>query len=312
MSFIFVKRVIGKDFTTSGFESFRYLIKISVCYISYFIRNFHDSKLPLQIQIETNNTCTRKCWFCKFSQVRQDPGFYEMSGPLFETILSQLKQLNFRGRVCLYGINEPLMDPHLLYRIKKLRLACPSAFLTLDTNGDLLNHELIEALDAAGLDGLMINAYDTPALKRMAEFRSHRIVTVCDSRGKDQRVENRGGSILRKTHLFDPQKFQQNDCQRPSTALQINVKGDVVLCCGDMYGDVVFGNIQDQQITDIWMSDKLVSWRRQLKENGRKGLTLCDGCSHDGTASFRVPMAIRKTRIKRRLIGSRNRESRLQ
>jgi len=174
--------------------------------IAYHINRLNYGSGPQQIQIETLNTCTRKCWFCKFSQVRQDQLEVSMPQKTFEHLVSQLERLDFKGRISLYGINEPLMDPMLTARVRALRDACPRAYLTIDTNGDLLSHAAIADLEAAGLDSIIVNAYDTPALRRMSKFADAPIVSLRDSRNKDDEVENRGGSILRKSHLFDTKK----------------------------------------------------------------------------------------------------------
>lgn len=250
------------------------------------------------VQIETHNECTRKCWFCKFSQKRQDPELLQMPDSVFDRIVGELGAARFAGRISLYGINEPLMDARLRDRIEKIRKVCPHAFLSIDTNGDLLTTEIIKQFEAAGLDAMMINAYDTPALERAFRYERERIVTVSDFRQAEGRVENRGGSILRKTESFG-KALQDRGCERPFRSLQIRANGDVVLCCADMYGDVVAGNVREATLEQLWNSAKFVNVRNRLRKRGRRDLPLCETCSHDGTASLRVPLNIRKSALRK-------------
>lgn len=251
------------------------------------------------VQLETENRCTRTCWFCKFGQKRSDPEDLQLPQDVFDRVLSELSELNFKGRVSIYGINEPLMDDRILARLAQVRKACPRAFVSIDTNGDLLDLPMLDKLIEAGADTIFANAYDTTALKRLKGFPYRSAFHVEDFRVSAPRVENRGGNIRLKKPVFDAKAWEEKSCLRPSNTLQIRANGDVVLCCGDMYGDVVFGNVAKQSLVSIWNSTEMRRTRRQLQKGRRKGLPLCGDCSHDGTASLIVPFAAKKLRLKK-------------
>lgn len=256
-------------------------------------------KLFLIVQIETQNRCTRSCWFCKFGQARKDPVDLCLSPSVFERIVSELGKLNFSGRISVYGINEPLLDDRIVDFVAGLRRACPRAFLSLDTNGDLLDRTMLDRLSHAGANAIIANAYDRTAMRRLGGLADDGPLILEDFRDAAPRVENRGGNVRLPRPIFDSAQWIDRACLRPSTTLQIRANGDVVLCCGDMYGDVVFGNVAEQSLVSIWNSPDMRLTRRRLRRGERRDLPLCDSCSHDGTASFRVPMAVRAARVRR-------------
>ena len=251
------------------------------------------------VQIETQNSCTRSCWFCKFGQPRKDPVDLRLSTPVFERIVSELGKLDFTGRISVYGINEPLLDDRIVDFISGLRRACRRAFLSLDTNGDLLDGTMLDRLSHAGANAVIANAYDRTAMRRLAGLADHGPLILQDFRDAAPRVENRGGNVRLPRPIFDSAQWIDRACLRPSTTLQIRANGDVVLCCGDMYGDVVFGNVAEQSLVNIWNSRDMRLTRRRLRKGERRDLPLCESCSHDGTASFRVPMAARTARMQK-------------
>ena len=44
--------------------------------------------------------------------------------------------------------------------------------------------------------------------------------------------------------------------------------GDVTACCGDPEGQMVYGNINDTPLEELWLNNpKLNKWRKELKKN---------------------------------------------
>lgn len=170
-----------------------------------FFTQFSPNKPPRQkqvnhklfnvVQIETHNTCSQKCWFCKFGQERQDPEIMFMSDDIISTIANGLHELEYSGRISLYGINEPLLEPRLLDLIALFKLKCPRSFITINTNGDKLTEALYQKLLTAGLDCLIINIYNNLAMKRLKKYGAYKKVALKDLRTPNSKINNRGGSI---------------------------------------------------------------------------------------------------------------------
>jgi MoaA/NifB/PqqE/SkfB family radical SAM enzyme len=93
-------------------------------------------------------------------------------------------------------------------------------------------------------------------------------------------LTNRSGNV---PSIAKPRMSLDRICVRPFRLIQINWKGEVILCCNDYYADVVCGNINEASVTDIWYNSKVLNrYRKSLLNNNRKGLKLCDICSFTG------------------------------
>ncbi|HTM07475.1 MAG TPA: SPASM domain-containing protein [Verrucomicrobiae bacterium] len=236
------------------------------------------------ILIETLNICTRKCWFCKFGQERQDGTRSEMDWPTIDRILENLRDLDYRGRISWFWINEPLMDKRLPEILKLTKSRCPRAFVSLVTNGDLLSQTRYEVLRQNGLDALGVSIYDDETHAKIRPLRRHGVVML-DMRGPGPVwLENRAGSVKQHAAFFenDKKRFLRRSCDRPFTGLTINARGQAVLCCSDMYSDVAMGDVKEQRLEEIWRGERFNQYRRRLEESGRKGLKLCEDCSYSG------------------------------
>ena len=64
------------------------------------------------IQIETIQGCTLHCSFCPNSKI--DYTMKLMSKKLYHSIIDQLKEMDFTGRVSPFLMNEPLLDKRLV------------------------------------------------------------------------------------------------------------------------------------------------------------------------------------------------------
>ena len=88
--------------------------------------------------------------------------------------------------------------------------------------------------------------------------------------------------IAQRNNIYKAsEKFRNTPCFRPATALNINSNGDIVLCCGDLFGEVVMGNINKESMQEIWENSNYKYYRKKLETN-RVGLKLCEDCNHDG------------------------------
>jgi radical SAM protein with 4Fe4S-binding SPASM domain len=237
------------------------------------------------ILIETRNICTRHCWFCKFGQERQDAQIQQMDWDTIRRILANLRDLNYRGRISWYNINEPLQDPRIFEILEITRRHCPDAFLSLATNGDLLTAEKYRKLKDSGLDTLGVSIYDDETLAHVERLADERMVLMDMRDARPGRLENRGGNVHQEAGAFEAQRRQFIDapCERPSTMMTVNAAGVVTLCCADMYADVVMGNVRDERLEDIWYNDRFTHYRRTLAASGRRSLKLCSDCSYSGT-----------------------------
>lgn len=236
------------------------------------------------ILIETRNVCNRKCWFCKFGQERQDSKILQMDWDTIRRILGNLKDLNYTGRISWYNINEPLSDSRMCKVLKLTREYCPRAFLSFATNGDLLNGQLYGKLKQNGLDALGVSVYDDKTLARMEKIADAQMVLIDMRSARPGVLDNRAGNILQENNAFLKfrSRFENRSCERPFSMIVVNPAGQVVLCCADMYWDVVMGDVREQRLEEIWNNDCFTHYRNTLATEGRRNLKLCKHCSYSG------------------------------
>jgi len=239
------------------------------------------------IHIETRNACTRTCWFCKFGQARKDETAQEMEWSLIERIVYNLRDLDFRGRISWYGTNEPLLEKRMLKILEFTRSHCPHAFLSFITNGDLLDAGVYQSLRRSGLDALGVSVYDEKTYEKVKRLQDERLVLIEMRSVRPGRVENRAGNVKRNPQFFEvfQQRHESRSCGRPFSMMVLNPTGQVPLCCSDMYGDVIMGDVREQRLEEIWNNERFQQYRTTLAQHGRKTLELCRTCSYGGNAA---------------------------
>ena len=138
-----------------------------------------------------------------------------MNWQTIERIVGNLRDLDYRGRISWFWINEPLMDSRILDIISYTRRECPNAFISLVTNGDLLTDDLYKDLRRGGLDALGVSIYDTPAAKHAEAIDGDDRLVLMDMRHvRVPNLENRGGNIKRHSRLFTESKAGDAACPR--------------------------------------------------------------------------------------------------
>ena len=111
------------------------------------------------INIETNAFCNRRCPYCPVSETPRDN--LAMQDYIFEGILEELCTLDFQSTISLNLYNEPLSDPQIVERVRRVREKLPRSFIRFNSNGDFLDATLLESLESAGLNGLNITLHTT-------------------------------------------------------------------------------------------------------------------------------------------------------
>jgi radical SAM protein with 4Fe4S-binding SPASM domain len=61
--------------------------------------------------------------------------------------------------------------------------------------------------------------------------------------------------------------------------MTIRYNGDVVLCCFDPFGEVTFGNLNNETIEEIWKGDKHQEYALTHKQGRGNELLRCESCT---------------------------------
>jgi hypothetical protein len=233
------------------------------------------SKLPplfAAISIQTNSRCNLSCPFCFYGQYENYATDEIIETEVVYRIFDELARLNFRGRVSLYNMNEPLTDGRILDLLTAARARLPDCFHLLSTNATLLTQTLLDQL-LVYVDRLRINQYHTlPPL----DYTSPKI-DVQDKRGFLHRAgSNRGGNLR---DLPAAAQASTGPCANPFGQLVIMPPGTAVLCCADGFKQVQLGDVRTEALERIWYGRGFQAIRASLAGGRRDKLPLCRVCS---------------------------------
>lgn len=278
----------------------RHPLKLSLQSLAHRLRfgllGYPDpGRLPASIGLETVTRCNSDCAFCPVN-VHQDPRPLQyMSEALVRRIAEELGAADYAGSIDLFVNNEPLVDRRIELFCQILHQAAPRAAICIFTNGKLLTPERYQRLFEAGLSLLCINNYDdslvlTPEVQslishleqddnpRLDDFLRRTFIRL---RLKNEVLFNRIGRAPNKCFSKDYRYFRRNGCFRPFEQMVVRPGGAVGLCCNDVLGEAILGNLTEESLAAVWNGRAFSDVRQQLVEGGRQSLDLCRRCDAD-------------------------------
>jgi len=265
---VYIKRIIK-----SSKILHRFLYKLLRCnqhvwILSNFWKN--TDKLFNCISIETCAICNRRCLYCPISK---DPRpQVMMSDDLFDKIISELEELNYRGDIILSNFGEPLLDKRLATFVRRIKEELGSK-VTFFTNGDFLTKERFDELISAGTDNIEISQHD-PELSDILKLFSQ--LSSCDWKYVSFKIVKEDTQTLTDYGgLVDVETLRPFSCN--PYRIIIRADGSVPLCCGDYFNEVNFGNVNQSKLIDIWNSPVYRKIRNELKR-GIFNLEICKRC----------------------------------
>lgn len=84
----------------------------------------------------------------------------------------------------------------------------------------------------------------------------------------------------------------KNGCPALWIAPAVQSNGDVIPCCLNFFGVPAFGNINEQDLPDIWAGERFTSFRRSILTN-RKNMPGCAHCERNALG-FKEPFSKRR------------------
>jgi len=254
------------------------------------------------IEIEIFSFCNRKCWFCPNSFIDRKTFNKEMPEEQYLNLLEQLREINYSGELTYSRYNEPLSYKELfLQRVQQAREMLPNAVLRTNTNGDYVTRDYIEKLCDIGFNQLWIQQYlgndekyDHKRMRHRAEKRikklglSAKIITDIENCKLEYDLSYRGMTIHIRSRNFDIDGSSRGNavdiakdytrtqrCLQPFNNMYIDYNGQVMVCCAlrsDVPGQEsgIMGNIRDDKLWNIYMSEKYKPWRNHHLIDGPK------------------------------------------
>lgn len=261
------------------------------------------------VQVQTISWCNRSCPFCPSQKFPRKVEF--MPVETYQRVLDELASIGFSGRFSPYLQGEPLLDKRLPELVAMARATLPRAKLLIQTNGDALTVEKGLALFEAGLHKLIINCYEDRAqVSRIQSLVGELVGRQADLRfikGSLARLNRPEppGQIRREIAIEDKTWWQADTadnwagnipgaltqplrkwCYRPFNQLYVHFNGNVVLCCCDWKGEVIFGNLTKQSLPEAFSSPIATRYRENLNKKNRQ-MKLCEVCDYRGKYLFK-------------------------
>lgn len=268
-------------------------------------------KIPLQprfIQIETIIGCDAKCPFCPQRKIKRKPVI--MPDATWRKIVDDTRGLGITYRPFLQ--NEALIDKRLPSIVSYIK-EDPTARAELNTNGNLLTERMSRDLIDAGIDlvRFSIDAFspETYAQCRVGlEYEKTvlnilRFIEIVE--GGDRHVASEVRMIDMDINRHEQKPFVDYWSARADRALIVPLynwpwdegvemahkpcikmreemffytDGRAVLCCWDIAGRAVIGDVTKESVLDIWNGEVRSRYADHLSRGERDKITLCSRC----------------------------------
>ena len=252
------------------------------------IHFYNNIPLPSWIELSLIDACNRKCIFCPKSDKSIAPDTYQkMSRLLIDKLANDLKKIKYDGSVTLCGYGEPLLHKDIEYIVKKLSMV---SNVEIVTNGDVLNHKLLNKLFLSKAGRVLVSMYDGP--EQVDKFKNiikksgvpDDFVMLRDRWYDD--TQNFGVKLTNRAGTIDTGNQIKNDvhttCYYPAYQFLVDWNGDVFLCPQDWQRRITMGNMMQEDIFEIWTSKIFSKYRKDLL-NGKRCTSPCSECNAQGT-----------------------------
>lgn len=248
--------------------------------------NTNPYPLFYTIEIETINKCNGECQFCPVNKFDDPRQLAIMDTELFYTIIAQLKELNFKGRVQLFSNNEPLLDKRIFDFAKHTKEELNKCHLVFYTNGTLLDIDKFKKL-ILYCDTFCIDIYYDKEEKIPNNIKP--VIKYClqnpdlQHKVKIQLINkaairnSRGGKSKNRKNIYTV----QTPCLLPFVQVVVRPTGEISLCCNDATGVFTLGDLKQEKLIDIWNGHYFNEIRKKLRFN-REQIPMCHQCDGFG------------------------------
>lgn len=273
---------------------------------TYEIRNV---KTPKYLQIELNNTCNARCCMCAIPHMTRPKG--NMTDELFEKIIVEANALGIEY-ITPFLHGEPFMREDFVEKLQRINVCAPRMKITIFTNASLLTERNVMVL--AGIKNVEQIVLSFPGgnkktyeattgldfettvrnIKRAFEvLRGKKLRISMPKCTQNQKSEDDFASLWKGlpkrayntyNYLGDVQGslaqscFEQ--CDRAFRTMTVLFDGRVCLCCMDVDGKYIMGDLAKESIVDVWNGEKFVKLRT---DHGccRLACEPCNRCTQD-------------------------------
>jgi len=259
---------------------------------------FNDKNIPpfSSVEFSINGLCNRRCKFCPRVDVDRFPNKDEhLSCAVFQSLINQLADIQYKGRISFSGFSEPLLTKDIEKYIEYARKVCPTITIEMVSNGDFATPERLKSLFEAGLDNIRISVYDgleqeaaLNAIKKElclsdeAFILRNRYQLPKDNYGLV--ISNRAGAINLDDDGIILKPLEEplpQACYYPFYKMLIDYDCTVYICSNDWLKKYPVGDVSQKDIVSIWNGDRFHSVRQKLIMKDRNFVP-CKVCDVNG------------------------------
>jgi pyruvate-formate lyase-activating enzyme len=285
--------------------------------VYHTIKKPKATAFPEIMSIELTTICNANCKFCPHSQImaRDEARKWNMPESVFKKIIDEsvghpeLKLI----KPSLFG--EPALTPHLLERLKYIRLNLPNVKIRLITNGSKFNWQLTDAIFKEhlcdeinfSLDANDKETFETfkgiswdETIENLEYFidknkRAKRQIKIILSfvytpenedqlngfkvrwREKVDEINVGAESGLRRRKNYIPKRTKL-PCSQLFNRINFLTDGRAVMCCLDAFCEVPIGDVKKESVSDIWNGEKLKKLQALHLKGRKNNIPLCKIC----------------------------------
>lgn len=238
----------------------------------------------LAAEIEVNTHCNLSCSYCPNSNYKEDQlPKNSIDMKTFDSILLNLKDIGFTGRLSYHFYGEPLLHKDLNSLVKKaVQFLDPKVKHVVFTNGTLLTQSRFESLIHAGVNLFLITKHEDTKKIPIDSFTEDFLIKY-----KKNIIYRQNEAIKKTSRAGLVADYIQRDfdfrtpCYIPSQSIYFTVNGDVIPCFEDYKKSSPMGNIKSDSLYDIWHRKTYVTFRENCRTGKRIKNTLCTECTSD-------------------------------
>ncbi|MCR9204330.1 MAG: SPASM domain-containing protein [Halobacteriovoraceae bacterium] len=230
------------------------------------------------VEIEINHHCNLACSYCpNRDHERIEKG--EMSLEDYESILLQLVEIGFKGRISHEFYGEPTLHTQFEKIVSLTKKHLPHIKLELYTNATKMPKARLLDLMERGIDQFIVTKHE--GIKNL-ELEKYWDELTQEQKDKillkgftEIYMTNRGGLL----ENVGGEKQPLLPCQIPSFLMTITVKGNVLPCFEDFFQNHEMGNVFKTPLKEIWNSPEYVKLRKDLRHGLRHVYKTCENCN---------------------------------
>jgi radical SAM protein with 4Fe4S-binding SPASM domain len=231
----------------------------------------HGFPLFSIFEVNISPYCTRRCSFCP-----RGHGYIDSGRPLSLDsaikMTGELSEIKFSGLLVISGLCEPMTHPYWS-EIREIFTSGPWLSQVV-TNGDLL----VSPDQISGFDYVCVSLCEgpRPELELMLSNRGG----VYDIH---RRYENDFIALSNRAGYLEGVAQPERPCNYPLYHMFVNHDGRAFTCCHDWWGKYDLGNVFEDGIMHVWLSEKYHNHRKVMLKN--RNIAHCVSCDANGMLS---------------------------